>query len=101
MRIVDTASRIEALALQTPPDLHLSRAECDRIAHLALLLAQERNRKGGSVILTGRDLIPFEQWPEESRATARRTVVRLLEALAMLGYLEPPAPEVIDVVSGE
>jgi hypothetical protein len=91
MSIIDTASSIDSLARQTPPAIDLTREACDRIAHLSLLLAQERSRKGGgSVILTGKELIPYDKWPEESRATARRTIIRVVEALTMLGYLEAP-----------
>jgi hypothetical protein len=88
MTVIDLSSNIEALARQNPPELRLTREECDRIAHLSLLLAQERNKKGGSVILTGKDLLPYREWPEESRAAARRTIVRVLESLVMLGYLD-------------
>ena len=77
---------IETLARQAPPEVTLTRDERDRIAHLALALSQESNRRGGSLV----EQVPYPERTEEQRAAARLTVLRILQAMHMLGYLDPP-----------
>jgi len=75
---------IERLSKQAPPEITLTREEKDRVAHLALALTQEGNRRGGSLA----EQVPYPERTEEQRAAARMGVTRVLQALHMLGYLD-------------
>jgi hypothetical protein len=78
---------VQALAKRSPPSVDLSPEQCDRIAALALALSQEGQRKSG-LVLTGWEAMPYEDRPVEQRAAMRRGVVRLIEALKLLEYIE-------------
>jgi hypothetical protein len=73
------------LAQDTPPQITLTREERDRIAHLAVLIAQAENRRGGDLTIQ----VPYEERTDEQKAAARLSVIRILQAMMMLGYLEP------------
>jgi len=75
---------IEALAKKEPPPVNLSRDERDRIAHLALALSQECNRKAGEIL----PQVPYPERTAAQQAAARLTVVRVVQAMVLLGYLE-------------
>jgi hypothetical protein len=77
---------IEQLARQSPPEVTLTRDERDRIAHLAVALTQESNRRGGSLVSE----VPYTQRTDEQRAASRLAVTRIVQAMHMLGYLDPP-----------
>jgi hypothetical protein len=77
---------VEQLSKQAPPDVELSREEKDRIAHLALALSQESNRRAGDLS----PAVPYFELPEERKAVARQTIVRVIQALKMLDYIEGP-----------
>jgi hypothetical protein len=75
---------VEALAQEPPPDVTLTRDERDRIAHLALEIAIAENRRGGNLS----PVVPYLDRTEDQKAAARLTVVRVIQAMTMLGYLE-------------
>lgn len=77
---------IERLAKQSPPEVTLSPDELFRVAHLSVALSQESNRKAGDMTVA----IPFDQWDAGRKAAAKLGVLRVLQALHMLGYLEKP-----------
>jgi hypothetical protein len=77
---------IEQIARDAPPQIMLSKKERDRIAHLALLISQQENRKAGD--LTAQP--DYTERPEAYREASRLTVVRVIQAMTMLGYLEKP-----------
>lgn len=77
---------IERLAKQSPPEVTLSPDELFRIAHLSVALSQESNRKAGDVS----PAIPFTEWDAGRKAAAKLGVLRVLQAMHMLGYLEKP-----------
>jgi hypothetical protein len=81
---------LETLGRQSPPAITLAREELDRVAKLALLLTQEEFRRNVAAprIVTPDILVPYEDRPEQTRAGSRTTVVRVLQALTMLGYLD-------------
>lgn len=73
----------EQLAEQ-PPEVHLDKPALDRIARLALLTAAAMNRRE-------RLVLPDVRWEDktpEQQAAARRGVLRVIQALASLGYIE-------------
>jgi hypothetical protein len=85
-RLLVPQTPIEQLARQPPPEVTLTREERDRIAHLAMAITQESNRRGGSLI----DQVPYPERTEEQRAASRLAVTRIVQAMHMLGYLDPP-----------
>ena len=77
---------IERLAAQSPPEVTLTPDELFRVAHLSVALSQESNRKAGDLTAA----VHFHQWEEGRKAAAKLGVMRVLQALHMLGYLEKP-----------
>jgi len=75
------------LASREPPRVQLSAEALDRIAHLAIALTQAEARRHG-VILSPYEAIPYRERPEDARASARRAIVKVIQALEMLGYLD-------------
>jgi hypothetical protein len=74
----------DELLAQEPPEVHLSRDELNRVARLALLVAIAMNRRE-------RLLGPEVRWEDktpEAQGAARLGVLRVIQALALLGYLE-------------
>jgi hypothetical protein len=85
--LVDTP--LEVLAKDKPPPVTLSVDEQRRVACLALMLTQEAARRE-SLVLSSAQLLPWHERPEEAREAMRMGVVRVVQALSMLGYIEPP-----------
>jgi hypothetical protein len=77
----------ELLAHADPPAVSLSIEECDRVARLARRLTQENMRRKG-LPLNDAQAAPYEALPAEQRAAMRAGVVRVMQALALLGILE-------------
>jgi len=81
----------DELAEMQPPTIALSQHDLDRIARLALHLTQAELRRNGAAARLNRApgaLVPYEERPEEQRAASRTTIVRILQALTMLGYID-------------
>ena len=76
---------LSALAKQKPPDIGLSNGAADEIACLAYMLAQEELRAVDPLV--GRS--PWADAPVSSRLKMRAGVVRVVQALVLLGYIEP------------
>jgi hypothetical protein len=79
---------IESLAKQSPPTIAMSRTDCDTVAKLAMLLAQESQRAEGQVLAFPHPT--YESLTPDTRASMRGGVVRVVQALAMLGWIDPP-----------
>jgi len=78
---------IESIAKRDAPHVQLHSDQLDRIAHLAIALTQAEARRHG-VILSPYEAIPYNERPEDARASARRAIVKVIQALEMLGYLD-------------
>ena len=80
----------DALAEMQPPTVALSDGDLDRIARLALMLTQAELRRNPSAqrFAAPAMAVPYEERPEAQRAASRTTVVRVLQALTMLGYID-------------
>jgi hypothetical protein len=80
----------DTLAKMQPPIITLAVHELDRIARLGLMLTQEEARRNPASkrIMHPAMLVPYEERTEESRAAMRTSVVRVLQALAMLGHID-------------
>ena len=81
---------IELSALTSDlPRIELSEAACDEIACLARIITQVRARKAG-IVQDERHLRPYEAIPPDERQAMRFAVIRVLQALVLLGYIETP-----------
>jgi hypothetical protein len=81
---------IESLASKSPPDIALGRDELERIAHLARALHQHAQRAGHVVFSPDVDLRPYPELPEAQRIAMRNAVLRVLQSLVMLGWIDLP-----------
>jgi len=77
---------LEALA-KHPPDVGMGIEQADRIAALALLIAQERARAAG-VVMSPALAVPYAERTADWRAANRATVVHIVQALVLLGWIE-------------
>jgi hypothetical protein len=77
---------IEILA-RNAPNVGIGLEEADRIAALALLIAQERARAAG-VVMTPALAVPYAERTPDWRAANRATVVHVVQALVLLGWIE-------------
>lgn len=68
------------LARQQPPETNLTREDLDAVGHLAMLLQQGTTAKDGYLTL-----------PEERRQAIRGGVLRIVQAMVLLGWIEPPS----------
>ena len=86
-----TDAELDALALKgqhvTFPGV--SETECDRIADLALRMTREDARRA-MLPMSGPNARPYADRTANERAAARATVMQLLKALVLLGWIEPP-----------
>jgi hypothetical protein len=81
---------LERLASQRPPDVALDREQLDTIAKLAHMLTQRHaEQTDPRFVLSPLLHVPYEARSEESRAGMRTGVVRVIQALTMLGLIEP------------
>lgn len=76
---------LEALA-QNPPELTLTDEDQNQIACLALMLDQAEAARLGLHVATHR-MVPYLQRSEASRAAMRMSVVRVIQAMKLLGWL--------------
>jgi hypothetical protein len=90
MPILTPQESVESLAAQIPPEITLSPEEQDRIAHLALALTQEAKRRRDAlrIDVDDRGMVPYRERDAQQRANMRAGVIRVVQALQMLGYLE-------------
>jgi hypothetical protein len=77
---------VEEIARDAPPEITLIQEERDRVAHLATELARAENARAGAL---DPSFIPYPERSDLQKAAARLGVVRVIQALTMLGYLEP------------
>jgi hypothetical protein len=71
--------------------LEVSREQANEIAALALLISQYHLRRNPPAGLVVTDLVPFEERSEADRAILAGHVVRVLQALVLLGVIETPS----------
>jgi hypothetical protein len=79
---------LEALCANLP-SVELSPEAADEIAALARIITQVRARKVG-IIQDERHSRPYESIPPDEREAMRFAVIRVIQALVLLGYLESP-----------
>jgi hypothetical protein len=88
MTILTAEVSIEQLAGGELPNVgNIDGYHLDRIVALARLLSQNLARERGDL---GTDLRPFGELDEQTRDRMRGAVVRVLQALVLLGWLEAP-----------
>jgi hypothetical protein len=73
-------NNLEELAAKPPPDIAISPDEADAIACLALSIAHRQ-----STIADPR-YVPYLERDPRQRATMRNSVIRVVQAMALLGY---------------
>jgi hypothetical protein len=80
---------LEALAEQTIPDVgpFFGDEGAESVAKLARLIDQAECRRGGVLL---RDSRTFEALPERQRTGNKVAVIRVVQALVMLGWIEVP-----------
>lgn len=78
---------VEVLAQQEPPEVGLSQDAADRVAHLALRLTQVHAQRS-QLIVTPAAQRPYHERTEAERAAMRAGVIRVVQALMMLGWTE-------------
>jgi hypothetical protein len=83
MGLLIPETSVEQLARETPPEVSLTPGERMRIAHLAYALSQESNRRAGSL----ETLTPFDAMPAEKKQAASLGVLRVIQAMHLLGYV--------------
>jgi hypothetical protein len=76
------------LATQEPPRVDLPKESLDRIARLSLALTQAQIARA-RVVVTAGELVPYDERPDQARANMRAGVVRVIQALILLGYIDP------------
>jgi|HubBroStandDraft_6_1064221.scaffolds.fasta_scaffold628046_2 hypothetical protein len=85
-RIVMPEAHDAALAKRAP-DLTITMDEAHRIARLAFLIAYEQRRNSG-LVLTGQR--SWDGMTSEQRKSSALGVLRVVQAMILLGYVEPP-----------
>lgn len=75
--------------LDNVPELALSQEQLDAIARTARTIAQRQTRRQRG-ILTERDARPYDECTRQERAGMRAGVLRVLQTLVILGYIERP-----------
>lgn len=78
---------VEELAQLEPPEIGLSNDAADRIAHLALRLTQVHAQRA-QLIVTPAAQRPYHERTEAERAAMRAGVIRVVQALVILGWTE-------------
>lgn len=78
---------LPTLAKQTIPDVSptLGDEGPDQIAELARLIDQEERTRGGMLD----SQVPYHELPKRQRLALRVSVIRVVQAMVMLGYIEP------------
>jgi len=72
----------QALARRAPK-LDIGNDALDDIGRLALLISQEEGCEGLVKV-------PYHELPERTRANQRATVLRIIQAMVLLGWIERP-----------
>jgi len=81
-----TSAALENLARQPLPAFFVDDEHADQIAHLALLITQVNAR-----VLPAGVARPFHDRTQNERDAMRMGVYRVIQALVLLGWIEPPA----------
>jgi hypothetical protein len=81
-----TDSALEYLSSQPLPPLAFDETHAEQVAHLALLIAQK-----GARVLPAQLARPFRDRTESERIAMQLGVLRVVQALVLLGWIEPPA----------
>jgi hypothetical protein len=68
---------------------NVSETDCDRVADLALRMTREDARRA-MLPMSGPNARPYLERTANERAAARATVMQILKALVLLGWIEPP-----------
>lgn len=89
-RIISVRPNIENLA-EHPPRIAVSREQADEIAALTLLISQKELRRRNPPGLVLSDLVPFSERSEADRTILAGHVIRTLQALVLLGWIELPS----------
>lgn len=89
-RIATVRPHLENLA-DNPPRLAVSDEHAREIAALALLISQKELRRRMPPGLVVQDLIPFAERSEADRKILAGHVLRVLQALILLGWIENPS----------
>jgi ABC-type iron transport system FetAB permease component len=79
---------LEALCADLPA-VDLSPESADEIAALARIITQVRARKAG-IVQDEAHARPYEACPPDQREAMRFAVIRVVQALVLLGYIESP-----------
>lgn len=74
----------QVLARKAPKLENLGADSLDDIARLALLISQVEGCEGALA------KIPYHELPERTRANQRATVLRIAQAMVLLGWIEAP-----------
>lgn len=89
-RVIPVRPHIENLA-DNPPRLQVSDDQAREIAALALLISQKQLRRRMPAGLVMTDLVPFHERSEADRSILAGHVLRVLQALVLLGWIEVPS----------
>jgi hypothetical protein len=79
----------ERLAHHPPPLDELSAAELDRLARVAYRIAQVDAAKHRQLVPAA-GVVPWHELPERTRANSRATVLRIMQAAVLLGWIATP-----------
>ena len=85
---IDTGRTLESLAAQEPPPF-ISREAAQEIAALAYTLTQNAIKKA-RLVVNPDDYTPWAQLPETRRLLMADGVIRTIQAMQALGYIDPP-----------
>ena len=75
----------QALARRAPKLENLGADSLDDIGRLALLISQVEGCESSLV-----QPVPYHELPERTRANQRATVLRIVQAMVLLGWIEAP-----------
>jgi len=85
-----TDSALSHLAQQPLPETSLGPDGADQVAHLALMIAQRLAAQHATVI-PPHSARPYRERSEQERMAMRIGVLRVLEALVLLGWIDAPS----------
>jgi len=83
MRSLRLTESDQDLARKAPKLENLSADSLDDIGRLALLISQVEGCEGLVKV-------PYHELPERTRANQRATVLRIVQAMVLLGWIEAP-----------
>jgi len=85
-----TDSALAQLAQQFLPETSLGNDAADQVAHLSLLIAQRLATENAAVISPAM-MRPYRERSGSERLAMRQGVLRIVQALVLLGWIDPPS----------